>query len=115
MTLEEAYKILGINYKNVSSDDLREYYQIRLKQVHGFNKDEQIRKITSAHQMIRNYRCSEDWVGSHSSPYPSNARASEPNSVKRSFGSRLLSFLNLFLKVCGVLFILLLIYAFIGK
>lgn len=33
MNLEEAYKILGINNKNVCSDDLREYYQIRLKQV----------------------------------------------------------------------------------
>lgn len=112
MNLEEAYKILGINNKNVSSDDLREYYQIRLKQVHGFNKDEQIRKIKSAHQIIRNYRCSEDWVGSHSYYYK-NSTVSEPVPVKKSLGSRLLSLLNLFLKVCGILFILLIIYSFL--
>ena len=70
MVLEEAYKILGINNKYVSSDDLREYYQIKLNQVHGANKEEQIRKINSAHQIIRNYRCSENWVGGrkYSSP-----------------------------------------------
>lgn len=115
MVLEEAYKILGINNKYVSSDDLREYYQIKLKQVHGANKEEQIRKINSAHQIIRNYRCSENWVGSHSTSYPTNARASEPISVKRSLGSRLLSFFNMFLKVCGVLFIILFIYALFGR
>lgn len=90
MTLEEAYKTLGIQNHYVSSDDLREYYEIKLSQVHGFNKEKQVQKIKLAHQMIRNYRCSNDWVGSR--------KYSSPNEISISDVSKRKSILNVVIR-----------------
>lgn len=87
MTLEEAYKTLGIQNHYVSSDDLREYYEIKLSQVHGFNKEKQVQKIKLAHQMIRNYRCSNDWVGSRKYSSPNDVSTLEAPKQQSGFHS----------------------------
>lgn len=114
MTLDEAYKTLGIHNENVSSDDLREYYNVKLSQVHGFNKEKQIQKIKLAHQMIRNYRCSNNWVGSSS--YASSGYTSSGSlysTLKQPEGKgrlhSILSFVRFALMFCGVIFIFLII------
>lgn len=110
MVLEEAYKILGINNKYVSSDDLREYYQIKLNQVHGANKEEQIRKINSAHQIIRNYRCSENWVGSRKYSSPNDVSTSD--EPKRKFGFH--SVISVFKAICMIVGFIVIVGCFLA-
>lgn len=108
MTLEEAYKTLGIQNHFVSSDDLREYYEVKLSQVHGFNKEKQIKKIKLANQMIRNYRGVNNWVGSKS-PERVNQfeNAVKPPEKKESF----LNVLRNLFAILGVCFLFLIIYS----
>ena len=110
MTLEEAYKTLGIQNHNVSSDDLREYYEIKLSQVHGFNKEKQTQKIKLAHQMIRNYRCSENWVGSRKYSSPNDISTSDEPKRKSGFHS----VISVFKTVCMIVGFIVIVGCFLA-
>lgn len=105
MDINEAYKILGIYDRSISSDELREVYKIRLSQCSGINKKRNMRNIKLANQIVRNYRCSESWKGSK--PVSSNRTSVTHIPAKTKRNS------SLFWKILSiVLFIIILIICF---
>lgn len=64
MDVDEAFRVLGIYNKNISSDELREVYQVKLNQNKGYFNKKKAEQIRLANQIVRNYRQSQNWIGS---------------------------------------------------
>ena len=113
MTIDDAFKVLGIRNKNISSDELQEIYKVRLSQCSGFNKKKSEQQVRLAHQIVRNFRCAEDWKGASgsgmTSPNISNISDMRPKS-DRSFLNGIILFFKRVLMVLGFIFLMMILY-----
>lgn len=124
MRIEDAYNLLGVYHRNISEDDLREIYRIKLSKCRS---DRERKQINLAYQMIRNFRSADHWgtFGSDSDviTYKKDTADNYGGAYKykksqkagaNSFWYSLVSFLRFFLMLCGILFIILFIFALIS-
>ncbi len=94
MDVDEAFRVLGIYNQNISSDELREIYQIKLNQNSGYFRKKEAEKIRLANQIVRNFRQTQNWVGSSHGSYKntqnkvsgiSASKCKDPMEKKRNF------------------------------